>query len=293
MMSVSEMHVLPFSADDIPRLPELQPPAWSDITPIFRRYLSSGLFLPVKVTNGTEMIAVGCAIYFGRTSWLAHVIVHPDHRRKGAAGLLVEHLLEILTDRGVTTVSLIATNDGHPLYRRFGFTDDVQYVFFDNEGMSGSAGAPAVDEETGSPADATSGEYEPIIALDRMISGENRLRLLHTHLPGAKVIRDARRVTGVYLPSLGEGFVEALSPEAGLQLLAYRLRTHNTRTHNTRTHSLRTYSRCVVPSANGTAIQYLNERGFRELFRVWRMSRGPGIDWRPDCIYSRIAGSLG
>jgi GNAT superfamily N-acetyltransferase len=280
------MRVLPFTADDIPRLPELQPPGWSDITPMFRQYLSSGLYLPVTIGDGTGMVAVGCAICFGRTAWLAHIIVHPDHRRKGAASLLMEHLLGVLNDRGVMTISLIATNEGYPLYRRFGFADEAQYVFFENEGEPGPAGvggAVAVDEEIESATDATTGDHEAIVALDREVSGEDRAPLLLPHLPDAKVVRDAGRVTGVCYPALGEGFIEALVPAAGLQLLAHRLRTHDRRTH----------SRCVVPSANTAAMGYLNERGFRELFRVWRMSRGPAIGWRPECIYSRIAGSLG
>ena len=50
-----------------------------------------------------------------------NVYTHEDYRRRGVARRLVEMLMEEAKDRGVTEISLDATDSGRPLYESLGF----------------------------------------------------------------------------------------------------------------------------------------------------------------------------
>ena len=50
-----------------------------------------------------------------------NVYVHPDQRGKGVARLLLERVLDECAARGVTQVSLHASEAGRPLYEKLGF----------------------------------------------------------------------------------------------------------------------------------------------------------------------------
>ncbi len=59
----------------------------------------------------------------GRTGTLLSVVTHPEYRRRGIAGRLVEMALEKARQLGADFVELQATADGEPLYRKIGFND--------------------------------------------------------------------------------------------------------------------------------------------------------------------------
>ncbi len=266
------MEIVPFETADVPQLASLQPTGWRDIAPVFEWYVSTGFCTPVKAVERSETVGVGCAIAFEGTGWLAHIIVHHDYRRRGIGSWIVGELTEHLEKQGVTGISLVSTDDGYEVYRRFGFVDEGEYAFFRSEKpVSSHQGELAVEI-------AQSRDHQEILELDRAASGEEREPLLRPHLSGALVFRERGRILGAYFPELGEGLVEGVSPEAGLSLLDYRLVGGE---------------RCVVPAANKDAVQYLKEKGYSESGRSYRMYRGDRIPWRPSYEYSRIAGNLG
>ena len=65
------------------------------------------------------------AFITGKTANVLNVYTRPALRRRGYAKRLMEALLDDAQDRGLSVIELKATEDGYPLYRSVGFTDDA------------------------------------------------------------------------------------------------------------------------------------------------------------------------
>ena len=76
--------------------------------------------------QGEVVGTVATLRYGGAFTWLSMMLVHPDSRRTGLGALLLETALEALA--GERCVRLDATPLGEPLYRRFGFTGELELV---------------------------------------------------------------------------------------------------------------------------------------------------------------------
>lgn len=262
----------PFAVQDLGALPALQPAGWSDLAPIFRFYVASQFCFPVKVTSDSTTMGIGCAIRFEDSAWLAHIIVRPGCRRNGVGTMIVEHLVAQLTDPHVRSVSLIASDEGYPLYLRFGFAQDREYEFYEiKEALTGGDHPRMIEG-------AAASDFNDILDLDGLVSGEQREPLLRPHLPNALVARNAGSISGVYFPTLGEGSIEAINVDAGIGLLSHRLLKHN---------------KCVLQADNEDAIEFLKENGHKEFRRAWRTTRGVRPAWHSKWVFSRIAGNLG
>ncbi|MFW5690148.1 MAG: GNAT family N-acetyltransferase [bacterium] len=270
------MTVHPLSQEHLPLIPGLQPPGWRDISPNFAFYVSVPFCLPVGVFEGSALIGIGAATRHRRSGWLGHIITHPEHRRRGVGSAIVKHLLDHLRNAGIGTVSLCATEEGYPLYRRFGFVDVATYGFYEIDSPLG----PHSASDTLRPAVEVA--FSEICELDRATTGEERDELLRLHVREALVVTDSRTdassLRGAYFPSLGEGLVIARDPEAGRMLLRHRLSDA---------------ARCVVPAANSDAIEFLRIHGYRATHEARRMTLGRPIAWNPERVYARVAGNLG
>lgn len=60
----------------------------------------------------------------GKTGTLFNVYTVPEHRRRGLARQVMLYLLDAAAELNLDVVELHATEDGYPLYRSLGFTDD-------------------------------------------------------------------------------------------------------------------------------------------------------------------------
>ena len=60
----------------------------------------------------------------GKRAHLMNVYTRTQFRRRGAGKMMVEFLIEEAKSRGVTEISLDATEMGHPLYKSLGFNDN-------------------------------------------------------------------------------------------------------------------------------------------------------------------------
>ena len=73
----------------------------------------------------TDMMPT-CSHPTGKRAHLMNVHTDADRRRQGIACRLVSMLLEEAWARGVTEISLDATEAGRPLYRKLGFRDSEE-----------------------------------------------------------------------------------------------------------------------------------------------------------------------
>jgi GNAT superfamily N-acetyltransferase len=266
------MTIEPFTCDDLPALSAIQPPDWRDITPSFEFYLSKAFCYPLKAVTANRVVGVGAAIVFLHTGWLAHIIVHHEYRSRGVGSEIVSNLLALMKNKGCQTMSLIATDLGYPVYKKAGFLDEGEYIFYKR-----NQEAPSI------PADERIIEYNPqfersVLKLDSAISGEDRRTVLVEKLAESFLCILDGEAAGCYLPNLGEGLIIARHREAGLALLTRKIAGSNL---------------VSIPAQNESAAEFLVQSGFRETLRCRRMVHGPKLTWKPEGIFGRIAGNLG
>jgi GNAT superfamily N-acetyltransferase len=258
--------------EDLPALRIFQPADWPDIIPSFQFYIDSPFCHPIKLLDRGEIVGVGSRIMHGNVAWLATIITHPEHRNKGIGTDITQALIDSLKNTPCKTIMLIATPMGEPLYEKLGFKTDSRYAFYhDGEKSSGKEISPNVIPFRPEYTDR-------ILAMDREAYGENRGVRIVEYLPEAKLYVEGQSLKGFYLPGWGEGPIIAKNSEAGNALLYVK--------HITAT-------RTVFPEQNQSAADYLDSRGYTMYRKAARMRIGEKIDWKPELIYSRVAGAIG
>jgi GNAT superfamily N-acetyltransferase len=267
------MKIEPLTKQDLDQLAPLQPQGWPDIKPGLQFYLANPFCHAVKISKHDRMMGIGAGIVFGKTAWLAHIIVDPEFRGKGLAHKIVAHLLEKLTALQCESVSLIATDMGYPIYEKAGFKKQTDYVFFKKE-------VPLAPYPDSPHIIAFSPDYQKaVFKLDQSVSGEDRRLIFAGKFESACLYRENNQVTGIYLPNLGEGMIIAENSRAGTALLRKKYAGID--------------DKAVLPVDNAAGIEFLMENDFTETLRAARMIWGKPFVWQPDKIYSRIAGKLG
>lgn len=266
------MIVEPIIENDIHYLRELQPDGWPDIIPIFEHYLNIPFCKPIKVVIENKIVGIGTAILLNNSAWLAHIIVNPEFRRKGIGSLIVHHLLGNLKKIGFETISLIATDMGYPIYKKAGFKEQTEYVFFERK-------EPLKDYyRSKNVVQYTNTNIEDIFFLDKIVTGEDRRILLNDKLENSYVYQKNGKLIGYYIPGLGEGLIIADNVEAGIELMRLRYSIIN---------------KGVLPIDNIEGIKFLKENGFLETKKAKRMILGKEFSWQPGKVFNRIGGNLG
>lgn len=268
-MNYHDLEILPLTLADLPYINHLQPEDWFPIGPYYLFYATSDFCFPIKCVYKSKIVGVGTSILHQKTGWLAHIIVDKEFRNRGIGTMITQSLMDQLRPMA-ETMTLLATPLGEPVYHKLGFEKDTAYIFLR-------------DGETHAPAKETiqrfhPGFADPMLKLDRLVSGENRIKLLAPHFTSSSIVTENDEVTGFFMPTLGEGLIIAMTSSAGELLLRLRHNTSN---------------RAVVPIENKTAVRFLLANGFVEYRKAIRMWYGKKITWQPDKIYGRIGGNLG
>jgi hypothetical protein len=239
----------------------------------FSFHFGQPYFYPIAAE--VDGVVAGCAngLWHVDTGWLGNIVVLPEFRGRGIGRSLTEKLVDFFHEKGVTHQILVATRLGEPVYRKVGFEVASHYLFFRRDGISDSetvAGVrPFRPEDTGA-----------LFTLDGVITGETRQPFLKRYLDEAWVhVSPSGGVDGYYLPKLGDGLIIAESETAGISLLRSKLRQGG--------------QVSVAPEGNKAAVDFLLTNGFVETARAPRMSLGPDIGWKPECVFSRGAGFCG
>ena len=235
------MRFAPFTHHDISILDELRPPDWTDIKVPFQFYLSSDFCFPIKLTHEDKIIGVGCSIIHDDVAWLGHIIVHPEFRNQGHGTSITKQLIKIAEDNKTSTLFLIATEMGAPVYSKLGFVTETEYLFYKDvvlkEKFVQSNNIVPFQEKY----------FDQLYVLDKKLSSENRLSHLNEHCSSGFVYLENDRVLGFYLPNFGEGIILAEHPSAGFELLKLHLTKND---------------KVVFPIDNTSALQFMMENSF-------------------------------
>jgi len=259
--------------DDLEKIRFLQPDGWSDIVPEFEAYLNSDFCFPVKAEIENRIVGVGAAIALETTGWLAHIIVDTDQRNRGIGFKIVEELVRILREMGINTFLLIATALGKNVYLKAGFRVVTEYIFFKRENPW--IGYPL----SGNILPYSEFYFETIMSIDREICGENREALLKEKTSNSLLFINEGKLQGYYIPGIGEGLIVADNERAGIELMKIKYANAD---------------KAVIPVENTVGIRFLKENGFLETeTKGTRMILGDDIVWKPEMIFSRIAGNFG
>lgn len=270
-MTTSSLSFLPITENDLPQIETLQPEHWGSIMPAIKWYMTLDFSYLVKAVYNGEIVGCGAVLFNKNSAWLANIIVAKAHRNNGYGSAITEHILEYAKQQR-DNIILIATKLGHPVYVKFGFQDDEEYLFF----KPGRIDLPL------SPNIVT---YQPsfkeaILALDADTTGEDRLKLLEPRLQEALVYVKDNIVEGFTIPTLGEGLTLATTAEAGLALMVVRFKEEK---------------KACVAKANKVAVDFLLQHGFEpddNLYAV-KMYLHKKLSWKPQQQFGRVGGNMG
>ena len=266
------MKVSAFDQTDLNLLPGLQPDGWGDITPSFDFYTTSSFCFPIKIISDDKIVGIGTTIIHHDVAWLAHIIVHKEHRKNGIGKLITETLVDSLQSKNCETIYLLATDLGAPVYEKVGFETETEYLFFKDikpgNGLTISESIMPYKEDF----------KEQIKGIDKITSGEDRIFHLEDHLQNGFVYSEKGIVHGFYLPTFGDGLIIATNSSAGLEFLQFHLSSKE---------------KLVFPKDNSAATNYLYKKGYKETITGKRMRLGKKRDVNFKNIYNRIGGNLG
>jgi ribosomal protein S18 acetylase RimI-like enzyme len=109
-----------------------------DFVDYSRAYFENGNQTTVLAKDSDYDKVIGCATLSyievmptfshptGKRVHLMNVYTDKNYRRKGIAYHMVDMLIKEAKEKGVTEISLDATNQGRPLYKKMGFTESEE-----------------------------------------------------------------------------------------------------------------------------------------------------------------------
>ena len=97
----------------------------------YKEALANGSHAAYLVFDGDRFVGAGGVSFFrvmptchnptGRKAYIMNLYTHPDYRRQGIAYRTLALLVLAAKAKGITAISLEATDMGRPLYEKFGF----------------------------------------------------------------------------------------------------------------------------------------------------------------------------
>ena len=216
------------------------------------------------------IVGVALGLALNATGWVSAVGVDANSRRRGIATNLTLEVVEWLRGQGAATISLNATEEGHPVYEQLGFVDEGEFVIHAGPPLSTDTALPAGVREL------VDSDRDFVLDIDRSATGEKRDLLIEAAWPrGGFVYDNAGTRTGYNLRcDWGAGPIVAHEQSVGTALIdAARSGTDE---------------ETVIFASSADNSQYLSaleERGFHEALRVMRMRLGPQIPWRASALY--------
>lgn len=97
----------------------------------YKSSLSTGSHIAYLIFDNNRFIGTGGISFYrvmptyhnptGNKAYIMNMYTHPDYRRKGIAYKTLDLLVSAANEKGITSISLEATDMGKPLYEKYGF----------------------------------------------------------------------------------------------------------------------------------------------------------------------------
>lgn len=253
---------------------------------------------PIVAVEGDTIVGTGVGTRNGPAGWVGSIFVASRLRRRGLGERLTVAVCDGLEAAGCRTLVLVATDAGHRIYERLGFTAVDTYVALEappagvgmsrlGGGLSRSGPAGARATPLHEPVAFTPADLDAAARLDRWATGEDRRPLLEraAMVPGGLVLRGLDgRTDGFVLRSSFRGAATiAVGADEAVALLEARRRAARP------DRPLRT----GLLASNPAGIERLTDAGWTERYRVPRMERGERLTVHPEAIWGQFSFALG
>ena len=110
----------------------------------YKKALHDGSHEAVLVKDGDSIIGAGGISYYevmptyhnpsGKKAYIMNMYTKPEYRRQGIAYKTLDILVKDARSRGITQISLEATEMGRPLYEKYGFSQMTSEMELSYEG---------------------------------------------------------------------------------------------------------------------------------------------------------------
>ena len=257
---------------DLPLIEAMQPSDWKGVADHYRYYLEHDNCVALKLTEDGAVMAVGALIYHQDSAWLAHIIVHPQHRGKGSGTIITQALIDQVDKAYFPVVYLMSTELGFPVYKKLGFVEEGKQLFYisDMKAFHKERHPNIVPVQTA--------DYPAIFDIDHQCSGEIRTYRLLQHIDQALVYKVDDVVKGFYIKDMLEGPVVAIEQDAGIALMHERMKDHTI---------------AIVPEDNHVARSVLETNNWKVYRSARRMRLGAERSWNPLFLFNRFSGQIG
>ncbi|MGH9660142.1 MAG: GNAT family N-acetyltransferase [Bryobacteraceae bacterium] len=244
--------------DDVPRLFALSAAAgWNQTAQDWARFLELAPEGCAVIEDGGAIVASGGAIGFDWLAWIGMVLTLPEHRGRGHARRVMEHLVSSV-DGVARCVKLDATEMGRPLYLKLGFTDECAVERWSRAAAPFAALETETLKETPPPDNWD---------FDCWVNGADRSGLLARLAAGGECASIAGGGYALGRPGRASCYLgpcAAASPEAARALIGWYIARH----------AAEEISWDLLPDSNPAAAGLAREFGFAPRRRLVRMRRG-------------------
>ena len=261
-------------ADDVPAAAQLSAEAgWNQTDDDWRLLLELCPEGCLGIEMEGHLVATTTLLCYGRRlAWVGMVLTNPAYRRRGLARKLLTFCLEQADRMGIETTKLDATDQGRPLYEKFGFETEQEVERWSRPGE----GTMPVAASGGAIADAWT-------AADALAFGADRsmllTRLAQRHPPvslsQSYLFSRAGRETAYLGPCVSE------NPENARRLIEECVRGVNCG-----------WSWDLFPR-NRDAVMAARDFGFSPQRHLVRMARGKELRHKEHAIYAIAGFELG
>ena len=282
---MAEEHTIrPMRSDDVDPAAEVMiNGGWGDRRRFLRFCVDEARFVPLVAEVDDRIVGTGVATVSGRVGWVGMIFVDEGLRGRGIGTTLTQAVIDELEGAGCTSLALLASPFGKPIYERLGFRAEVGYRLIAAPGP----GPAATEAEPGRLRSLRPDDLPVILAIDAEATGEDRSYVIRASADPTSGSSPWDPMAGSWATSCGHRGAPTRSshrrPVDGVRLLEDR---------RTRT-AAGAEARTAIPESNRAGLTALENLGWRSERSLVRMVRGAPIAWHPSAIWGQFNFALG